>query len=86
MAKNFLRLFSHFLKMSPKGTPSFFFYFAKEWMFKNSQRPPFYNFRHYATYRRQFKKYFEKKIEKNSKKFGIFFQFFPHAGTVEENT
>ena len=27
--------------MSPKGPPSFFSYFAKEWMFKNSQRPPF---------------------------------------------
>ena len=29
-------------------------------------------------------KNFEKKIRKKS--FGFFFQFFPHAGTVEENT
>ena len=66
--------------MSPKGPPSSFFYFAKECLFKNYQRPPFYIFRHYATYRR-------KKIEKKfRKKIRIFFQFFPHAGTVEENT
>ena len=36
-----VRLFSQFFLISPKGPPSFFFYFAKEWMFKNSQRPPF---------------------------------------------
>ena len=45
-------------------------------MSKKSQRvPPFYIFRHYATYRR-----LHKKIEK------IFGKFFPHSGTVEENT
>ena len=71
--------------MSPKGPPSFFSYFAKEWMFKNSQRPPFYIFRRYVTYRRP-KKISEKKFEKNSQKIRILFQFFPHAGTVEENT
>ena len=38
-----VRLFSeNFLNVS-KGPPSFS-YFAKEWMFKNSQRPPFYIF------------------------------------------
>ena len=54
-------------------------------MFKNSQRPPFYIFRHYATYRRpkSFREKFSKII---SKKVRIFFQFFPHAGTVEGNT
>ena len=36
--------FANFLNVS-KGSPlHFFFYFAKEWMFKNSQRPPFYIF------------------------------------------
>ena len=45
-------------------------------MFKNSPRVPFYIFRHYATYRRP-------------KKIGtmrLTGEFFPHAGTVEENT
>ena len=27
-----------------------------------------------------------KNFEKNRKNFGFFFHFFPHAGTVEENT
>ena len=36
---------------------------------------------------KKFKKNSKKKFEKNSrKKFGFFFQFLPHAGTVEENT
>ena len=77
----FVRLFSQIFLMSPKCPPRFFFYFAKEWMFKNSQRAPFYIFWHYATYRQP------KKIGKKiSKKNSDFFQFFPHAGTVEENT
>ena len=42
-------------------------------MFKNSPRAPFCIFRHYATYRRP------------KKNFGNFL-FFPHVGTVEENT
>ena len=54
--------FANFLNVS-KGSPFIFFYFAKLWMFKNSQRPPFYIFRHYATYRRP--KKFRKKIQKN---------------------
>ena len=76
-----MRLFSQFFLMCPKDPPFIFSYFAKEWMVKNSQRVPFYIFRHYATYRRP-NKYFEKKFKKNR----IFFQFFSHAGTVEENT
>ena len=43
------------------------------------QRDLFYIFRHYATYETKKK---SKKIFKKSD----FFQFFPHAGTVEENT
>ena len=52
-------------------------------MFKNFQMPPFYIFWHYATYRRP--KKFEKKTKKVQKNCN-FFHFFPHAGTVEENT
>ena len=63
--------------MSPKGPPFYFSYFAKEWMFKNSQRAPFYIFRHYATY------WGPKKIEKKLERF---LNFFSDAGTVEENT
>ena len=67
--------------MSPKGPPSFFSNFAKQWMFKNSQQPSFYIFRHYATYRRP------KKIrKKNNLKKILKLEFFPQAGTVEENT
>ena len=44
--------FRKFLNVS-KGSPFIFSYFAKEWMFKNSQRPPFYIFRQHATYQRQ---------------------------------
>ena len=70
--------------MSPKGPPFIFSYFAKQWMFKNSQRPPFTFFgtmRLTGDQKKSKKKHF-KKIQKNR----IFFQFFPQAGTVEENT
>ena len=60
-----------------KGSPLHFFLFCKRMDVQKLQRALFYIFRHYATYRRP------KKFEK---KFGFFFQFFPHAGTVEENT
>ena len=87
MTKNFLCRFFGFVRLFfaiflnvPKGTPSLFVNIAKEWMFKNSQRPPFYIFWHCATYRRP--KTFRKKIAK----IRIFFNFFPHAGSVEENT
>ena len=74
--------FRNFFKCLQSVLPSFFFCFAKQCMFKNSQSPPpFYIFRHYATYRRP-KKF--KTISKESSE--ICFQFFPHAGTVEENT
>ena len=62
--------------MSPKSP---LFLTCKKWMFKNSQRAPFHIFRYYATHRRQ------KNREKISKKFD-FFKFYPHEGTVEENT
>ena len=74
----FVRLF--FANISKGSTRHFFVYFAKKWMFKDSQSAPFYMFRHYATYRKP------KKFEKNLKKFGIFFPIFPQAGTIEENT
>ena len=70
----FVRLFPQIFSMSPKG-PLHFFYFAKEWMFKNFQRALFCIFWQYATYRRP------KKWKKSEN-----FLFFPHAGTVEENT
>ena len=58
-------------------------FFAKEWMFKNSQRPPFTFF---GTMQLTGDKKNRKKIRKNSKNSDYFFNFFPHAGTVEENT
>ena len=58
-------IFSEFFYCS-KGSPiNFLRYFATEWMFKKSQRVPFYIFRHYATYQRLQKKF--------RKKFGKFF-------------
>ena len=72
--------FRKFLNVS-KGAPFIFFYFAEGCIFKNSQRPPFYIFRHYATYQRP--KKFEKKSKKIQKNQN-FSKFFPHAGTVEE--
>ena len=47
---------------------------------QNLPKGPLHIFRHYATYRRP------KKYLKTSKKIRIFFQFFSHVGTVEENT
>ena len=44
---------------------------------KQAEYHTIYNFRDYATYR---------KPKKISKKNSEFFQFFPNAGTVEENT
>ena len=61
--------------MSPKGPPFIFSYFSKEWMFKNSQMPPF-TFVGTMRLTEDQKKY--KKL--------IFFLFFPHVGFVEENT
>ena len=69
LVRLFFRIF--FIKCLQRVPPSFFPYFAKEWMFKNSQRPPFDIFRHYATYRRPKKS--KKKIQK---KFDFFFNFF----------
>ena len=40
--------------MSPKGPPSSFLYFAMECMSKNPEGSPFYIFRHYATFLREF--------------------------------
>ena len=51
--------------------PSFFFYFAQEWMFKKLQRPPFTFFGTLRLNQKNLKKIRLKKI--------------PHAGTVEEN-
>ena len=80
-----MRLFSQFFKMSSKGPPFIFSCFAKKWMFKNSQRPPFYIFRHYANYRRP-KNIRKKNFEKKFRKIWDFYQFFSHAGTVERNS
>ena len=67
--------FSQIFQMSPKGPPFIFSYFSKEWMFKNSQMPPF---TFVGTMRLTED---QKKFQKN-----YFFLFFPHVGFVEENT
>ena len=67
----FVRLFA-ILLMSPKGLPSIFFYFAKEWMFKNCQRA---HFTFFGTMRLN-----------EDQKIRNVFQFFPKVGTVEDNT
>ena len=54
-----------------------FFLFCKRKDVQKFPKSSFYIFRHYATYRRS---------KKFRKKFEMFLQFFPHAGTVEENT
>ena len=85
----FVILFFAIFLMSPKGPPFIFSYFAKELMFKNSQRPPFtfFGIMRLTIDQKKFRKKISKnKFEKNIKKFGILFQFFPHAGTVEEIT
>ena len=87
MTKNFLcrffgfvRLFfAKFLNVS-KGSPLIFFLFCKTMDVQKLPRSPFYIFCHYATYRRP------KKISKKFQKNWNFFQFFPQAATVEENT
>ena len=67
--------------MSQKGPLSFFSILQTNGCSKTPKGPPFTIFRHYATYRRP------KKNDKNFEKISeIFFQFFPNAGTVEENT
>ena len=71
-----VRLFSQIFQMSPKGPPFIFFYFSKEWMFKNSQMPPFTIV---GTMRLT-------EDQKNSKNFQKNNLFFPHVGFVEENT
>ena len=59
----FFRLCETFFRKCLQRVPLHFFsYVAKEWMFKNSQRPPFYYFRDSATYRRP--KNTRKKISK----------------------
>ena len=44
-----LRDFFENFYMSPKGPPLIFGYFAKEWLLKNSNGPPFHVFRYYET-------------------------------------
>ena len=77
--------FRNFL-MSPKP-PFIFFLFCKRIDVQKLPKATFYIFRHYATYRipKKFKTIFEKNFEKKFQN-SDFFQFFPHAGTVEKNT
>ena len=75
--------FRNFFKCLHSVPPSIFFYFAEEWIFKNSPRAPLLNFSALCDLP-ETKKYFEKKIQKEFQEF--LFNFFPHAGTVEENT
>ena len=71
--------FRKFFKCLQRVPPSFFSYFSKEWMFKNSQMPPFT----FVGTMRLTKD--QKKSKENFKKIN-FFLFFPHVGFVEENT
>ena len=74
--------------MSPKGPPYSFPILQKKWMFENSQRPPFTSFGTMGLTgdQRKIRKKIEKKFRKEILKNSDFFQFFPHAGTVEDNT
>ena len=64
--------------MSPKGPPLFFSILQKKGCSKTLKGPPFTFF---GTLRLTGD---QKKIRKKIQK--IFFKFFPHADTVEENT
>ena len=59
-----VRLFSQIFQMSPKGPPFISSYFSKEWMFKNSQMPPFtfVGTMRLTEGQKKFKKNFKKKI------------------------
>ena len=77
--------------MSPKGPPSFFSILQKNVCSKTPKGLPFTFFgtMRLTADQKKFEKIWKKNREKNSKKIQkirIFFQFFPHAGTVEENT
>ena len=61
--------------MYPEDPPSFFL-LCKRMDVQKLPKAPFYIFQQYATYRRP------KKIEKKFQEL----HFFPHVGTVEENT
>ena len=74
-----VRLFSQIFQMSPKGPPFIFSYFSKEWIFKNSQMPPF-------TFGGTMRLTEDQKNQQKFQKKYIFFLFFPHVGFVEENT
>ena len=78
-----MSLFSQIFQMSPKG-PLQFFSILQTNACSKTPKGPLLHFRHYATYRRP--EEIRKKNRKKSKTIRIFFQFFPHAGTVEENT
>ena len=68
--------FRKFLKCLQRVPPDFFPILQKNVCSKTPKGPPFTFF---GTLRLT-------GDQKNSKEFGFFFQFFPHAGTVEENT
>ena len=74
--------------MSPKGPPFIFPILQKNGCPKTPKGPIL----HFLALcdlpeTKEIQKKIRKKIsEKNSKKIGNFFQFFPHADTVEENT
>ena len=67
--------------MSPKGPPSFFSILQKNICSKTTKGPPFTFFGTMRLTGDQ--KKCRKKTQKNCE---FVFQFFPHAGTVEENT
>ena len=67
--------------MSPKGPPFIFTLFCKRMDFQKLPKAPFLHFLALCDLPETNKIF--KKIQKNV---GIFFQFFSHAGTVEENT
>ena len=75
---DFVTFFRKFFKCL-QGAPLFFSILQKNGCSKTSKEPCFTFFGHYATYRRLRK--FQKKLKN-----WIFFHFFSHASTVEENT
>ena len=70
---------SQYFLMSPKGPPSFFSILQKNGCSKTLKEP---SFTFFGTVRLTGDQKEFQKIQK----IRIFFQFFPHAGTVEENT
>ena len=71
-----------------KGSPFIFSYFAKDRLCSKTPKGPLFHFSALCDLpeANKISIKIQKKFGKNTKKIRIFFQFFSHAGTVEENT